>query len=39
MLNAGNIKEAILKLNCNVESKDGILDIIVKKIKDELYNV
>lgn len=38
MLNAGNFQDAILKLNCNVETSDNILDVITKKIKKELYN-
>ena len=38
MLNAGNIQDAITKLNCNIETSDSILEVITKKIKKELYN-
>ena len=38
MINAGNIQEAIVKLNCNVETSDNILEVITKKIKKELHN-
>ena len=38
MLNAGNIKDAITKLNCNIETSDDILEVITNKIKKELYN-
>ena len=38
MLNAGNIQEAITKLNCNIETSEGIVEVVTKKIKKELYN-
>jgi hypothetical protein len=38
MLNAGNIQDAIAKLNCNVETSDNILEVVTKKIKKELHN-
>jgi hypothetical protein len=38
MLNAGNIQDAITKLNCNIETSETILEVITKKIKKELYN-
>ena len=38
MLNAGNIQDAVTKLNCNVETSDNILEVITKKIKKELHN-
>jgi len=38
MLNGGDIKGAITKLNCNVETSDNILDVVTKKIKKELHN-
>ena len=38
MINAGNIQEAITKLNCNIETSDNILEVVTKKIKKELYN-
>jgi hypothetical protein len=39
MINAGNIQEAILKLNCNVETSDNILEVVTKKISKELHNI
>jgi len=38
MLNAGNIQEAVIKLNCNIDTSDSILEVITKKIKKELHN-
>jgi hypothetical protein len=38
MLNGGDIKGAITKLNCNVETSDNILDVVTNKIKKELHN-
>jgi hypothetical protein len=38
MLNAGNIQDAITKLNCNIETSENILEVITKKIKKELHN-
>jgi len=38
MLNAGDIKGAITKLNCNVETSDNILEVVTNKIKKELHN-
>ena len=38
MLNAGNIQDAVTKLNCNVETSENILEVITKKIKKELFN-
>ena len=38
MLNAGNVKDAITKLNCNIETTDNILEVVTKKIKKELHN-
>lgn len=38
MLNAGNVQDAIIKLNCNIETSDNILDVVTKKIKKELHN-
>ena len=38
MLNAGNIHDAIKKLNCNIETSENILEVITKKFKKELHN-
>lgn len=38
MLNAGNMKEAVLKLNCNVDTNEGILQVLTNKISNELHN-
>ena len=38
MLNAGNTKDAILKLNCNVDTNDNILQVITKKITNDIHN-
>jgi hypothetical protein len=39
MLNAGNVSEAIVKLNCNIETSDNILEVITKKIKKDMHNL
>lgn len=36
MINAGNIQEAIFKLNYNIDTTDNILDVITNKIEKEL---
>lgn len=38
MLNANNINQAILKLNCNVNTNKNIFQIITKNLKEELHN-
>ena len=38
MLNGGDTQGAIIKLNCNVETSENILEVITKKIKKELHN-
>jgi len=38
MLNAGNIKEAASKLNCNIDTDENILKIITKNIETSLHN-
>jgi hypothetical protein len=38
MLNAGNIEEAITKLNCNIRTTDNILDVLTNKLKKDLHN-
>ena len=38
MLNAGNIQDAITKLNCKKETSETKIEVITKKIKKELHN-
>lgn len=38
MINAGNIQEAILKLNCNVETSENILAVLSKKLFKDIHN-
>jgi hypothetical protein len=38
MINAGNIHEAVLKLNCNIDTSEHILEVITKKIKKDIHN-
>jgi len=38
MLNAGNMKDAVLKLNCNVDTNDNILQVITNKITTTIHN-
>lgn len=38
MINAGDVQNAITRLNCNVETSDNILEVITNKIKKELHN-
>lgn len=38
MINAGNIQDAAIKLNCNIETSEHILEILTKKIKKDIYN-
>ena len=38
MLNAGNIEDAITKLNCNIRTTDNILDVLTNKLKKDLHN-
>ncbi len=37
MLNAGNIKDAIFKLNCNVDTDDNIINVIKNKLEIHRY--
>lgn len=39
MINAGNMKEAITKLNCNVNTGENIVTILTGTIKTELSNL
>lgn len=38
MINAGNIQEAAIKLNCNIDTSEHILEIFTKKIKKDIHN-
>lgn len=38
MINAGNTKEAIEKLNCNIGTDKNIIQIVTKNIRDDLHN-
>lgn len=38
MLDAGNITEAITKLNCNVDTNENIIEVLTKNIKREIHN-
>jgi len=38
MINAGNINEAITKINCNADTGDNIYKAITSKIEKELHN-
>ena len=39
MINAGNMEEAIKKLNCNVSTSNNIITILTENIKKELFNL
>uniref|UniRef100_A0A6C0LQW1 RING-type domain-containing protein n=1 Tax=viral metagenome TaxID=1070528 RepID=A0A6C0LQW1_9ZZZZ len=39
LINAGNVKEAIVKLNCNVDTSDNIVNVLTDKIRIELHNL
>jgi hypothetical protein len=38
LINAGNMKEAIIKLNCNVETEDDIIKVLTTKLETDLHN-
>jgi SNF2 family DNA or RNA helicase len=38
MINAGNTEEAIKSLNCNIDTKDNIFQIIKKNIENAIFN-
>lgn len=38
MLHAGNIKDAILKLNCNIDTDDNIINVIKNKLEKDIHN-
>jgi SNF2 family DNA or RNA helicase len=39
LINAGNMQEAIQKLNCDVDTEDNIMDVMTAKLKKELHNM
>lgn len=39
LINSGNMKDALVKLNCNVETKDNVAEILSKNIKAEMHNL
>jgi len=38
MLNAGDYQEAVLRLNCNVDTNENILQVLTNKISEEIHN-
>lgn len=38
LINAGNMKEAIAKLNCDVDTEENIVKVLTDKINTELHN-
>lgn len=38
MLNAGNYEEAILKLNCNIDTEENIFEILTRKLRNDIHN-
>jgi hypothetical protein len=38
MLHAGNIKDAIFKLNCNIDTDDNIINVIKNKLEKDIHN-
>ncbi len=39
LINAGNMKEAVNKLNCDVDTEENIVEVLTSKIKTELHNL
>jgi hypothetical protein len=39
LINAGNMKEAINKLNCDVNTEENVIDVLTKNLKKELHNL
>lgn len=39
LINAGNMKEAIAKLNCDVDTEENIIKVLTDKINIELHNL
>lgn len=38
MLNAGNMKDAITRLNCNVDTEDNIFKVLTNKLEKDIHN-
>jgi SNF2 family DNA or RNA helicase len=38
MLNAGNIRDAVLRLNCNVDTDENIIKVLTNKLEKEIHN-
>ena len=38
MLNAGDVQGAVLKLNCNIDTNENILQVLTNKIQKEIHN-
>lgn len=39
LINAGNMKEAIIRLNCEVDTEENIIKVLTEKINNELHNL
>ena len=39
LINAGNMKEAVAKLNCDIDTEENIVAVLTDKIKVELHNL
>jgi SNF2 family DNA or RNA helicase len=38
LLHSGNVEEALVKLNCNVDTKENIYSLVTKKLQNKLHN-
>lgn len=39
LINAGNMREAVAKLNCDIDTEENIVKVLTDKIKTELHNL
>ncbi|AQN68524.1 NAD-dependent DNA ligase [Saudi moumouvirus] len=39
LINSGNMKEAVTKLNCNIDTEENIIEVLTDKVKTELHNL
>ena len=39
LINAGNMKEAVAKLNCDIDTEENIVKVLTAKINTELHNL
>lgn len=39
MINAGNMKEAVVKLNCDIDTEENIVKVLTDKIKVDIHNL